>query len=94
MVKEYSMADKPKPTTQKEMLEQIWWAVWGANGDGIASMSKANNEAIKDIQQHLASVMTYSAHEQYHEKQQKQKLRGIDIAIAAGVLITAIIGIL
>ncbi len=88
------MSDKPKPATQKEMLEQIWWAVWGANGDGIASMSKANNEAIRDIQSHLSSVMTHDEHRKYHDRQRTHGLRLIDIIIAAGVLATAIMGMI
>ena len=40
-----------KPATQKEMLYQVWYAVIGSNGDGIASITRKNREDIEEIKE-------------------------------------------
>jgi len=35
---------KQKPSTQKEMIEQLWYTVVGTNGEGMLQQLKDNNE--------------------------------------------------
>ena len=43
------MSASPKPNTNEEMLEQLWYAVIGSNGDGIASRLRRVEEAQHEI---------------------------------------------
>lgn len=45
------MSGLKRPETQKEMLYQVWFAVIGSNGDGIASITRKNREDIEEIKE-------------------------------------------
>jgi hypothetical protein len=43
------MATTEKPRTQREMLEQLWYAVIGTNSDGISDQMKELRKAFNDF---------------------------------------------
>lgn len=39
----------PKPPTQREMVEQLWYAIIGTNGDGVISELKTISKEFYDF---------------------------------------------
>ena len=49
------MGTVPRPSTQKEMVEQLWFAVIGSNGDGLASITKQTRIDVAELRLTLAA---------------------------------------
>lgn len=88
------MADRRKPDTTEEMIQQIWYAVYGANGEGIAAITKRNRDDIKQIKDVLPELLTKTEHIAHHDacedKERRTSWRRTDVVLAIGMLITAI----
>lgn len=56
------MSALPKPDTQEEMLYQLWYAIIGSNGDGLASIVKGNSTDIAEIKAVIPSLWTKEEH--------------------------------
>jgi len=49
-------AQRQKPQTTKEMVEQLWYAMIGTNGDGEIEQNKAMREEFRKFLQHRAET--------------------------------------
>ena len=47
-----------KPENEFEMIHQLWFAVVGSNGDGIATLVKKNSKQIEHILEILPTLQT------------------------------------
>lgn len=63
------MSNVSKPTTQKAMVEQLWFAIVGSNGEGIASVTRRNERHIFEIKEQLPQLLP---RDEYEEAQQKR----------------------
>ena len=83
--------DRKKPDTLEGMVYEIWYAVWGANGDGVASIAKDNREDIKEIRDALPELLTRAEHVEYHvaceDRERRMKWRTTDVLLAIMMLI-------
>lgn len=91
------MSKVPKPATQREMIEQLWYAVIGSNGDGIAAVTRKNSEDIGDIKQVLPTLQTKAEWiagcvDTVRDKR-STKFRKTDIAIAIMMLIVTTVSV-
>ena len=91
-----------KPQTQKETIDQMWWVLIGANGDGISQRVKRIDERLVEVEKKIPSFMTHDEHRVYvagckdEEKEKvkeerRQKWRSTDVILTVGILITAAI---
>ncbi len=79
------MARVLKPKTQREMLDQLWYAVVGANSEGIAERVKAIDERLHKVEQHLPGCITRD--ESDAGARHTQNIRVLTIGIIASSLI-------
>ena len=49
-----------RPESMEEMVTQLWYAVVGSNGDGIAGIVRINTQHIEDIRNTLPGLQTKS----------------------------------
>ena len=89
--------DRKKPDTLEGMVYEIWYAVWGANGDGVASIAKDNREDIREIKDALPQLLTRTEHVEYHvaceDRERRKKWRTTDVVIAGGMLLLAAVNV-
>ena len=99
--KEQNVSTIPKPSTQKEMVDQLWFAIIGSNGDGLATKIKDTHNEVKDLKAIIPSLMTceeYAAREAEKEAKAKElakvherrKLRPFDkwmLILTAGTML-------
>lgn len=57
------MAVIPRPDTLEEMVYQLWYAVLGSNGDGLASRVRTIREEIEEIKGVMPTLWTREDHE-------------------------------
>lgn len=76
------MSAPPKPATQKEMLDQVWWILVGSNGDGVVSQVKAIRVETTKLTQVVPGLATkveldaaIDAHEQRDIERRKQAIK-------------------
>ena len=51
------MSTVQKPATQREMVEQLWYAIIGTNGEGIAARTKRSEDHIVEIRETLPKLV-------------------------------------
>jgi hypothetical protein len=56
--KEKILSIIPRPATQKEMIDQLWFAIVGSNGDGIATKVRDTHDRVKTIETILPTLVT------------------------------------
>ena len=61
----------PKPATTEEMVNQLWYAIIGSNGDGMAAK-------IKDIDNRLDSYIANKPNTCYYRLDMSKKSQKID----------------
>jgi len=90
------MARPPKPATQKEMIDQLWFAVIGANSDGIAERVRRIDDRLQTVENRIPDLMTHAQHDDYvagcaadEERERRKRWRSTDVVLAAGMLIVA-----
>lgn len=66
------MSTIPRPGTQKEMLDQLWFAVVGSNGDGIASKVRDTHERVKAIESKLPGMVTVEELERREQERREE----------------------
>lgn len=88
------MSTIEKPKTQREMIDQLWFAVVGSNGDGIAAVTRRNSRDIQEIKEILPTLQTRADacedDEKIEKKNERRRVRQSDViqwAIMAGVAI-------
>lgn len=70
------MSDRKKPSTQKEMIYQMWYAILGTNGDGlIKQMEKLKTE----FDDHIATKEELCLYKQAMQRRNGVKLRKTDM---------------
>jgi hypothetical protein len=47
------MADRKRPETQREMIYQLWFAIFGSNGDSIWELQRATRAEVKAVDRKL-----------------------------------------
>lgn len=92
------MSKIPKPATQREMIEQLWYAVLGSNGDGIAAVTRRNSEDIGEIRQVLPTLQTkaewVAGCVDTVRETRSTKFRKTDIAIAVMMLVVTTVSVI
>jgi hypothetical protein len=90
------MARPPKPATQKEMIDQLWFAVIGANSEGIAERVRRIDDRLQSVENRMPDLMTHQQHDDYvagceadADKERRKKWRRTDVVLAVGMLIAA-----
>ena len=75
----------PRPATLEDMVYQLWFAVIGSNGDGLASQVRATREEVEEIKGILPTLWTREDHEcaerEYQAKdaeKEKERRENID----------------
>lgn len=89
------MAEVRKPATQKEMVEQLWYAVIGSNGEGLAETVKKLDKRVDHIDQQMPTLQTKAGcilrHDQAEseageERRHQDEKRIAKVAVAFGVV--------
>lgn len=79
------MAAPARPETTDEMVYQLWFAVIGSNGDGLASQVRDTRMRVEGIEKTLPSLMTKEGHEAieaaHEEHVERRKLTGRERAM-------------
>jgi len=95
------MARPLKPVTQREMIDQLWFAVIGANSEGIAERVRRIDDRLQAVENRMPGLMTHQQHDDYvagcvaeEDKERRQKWRRTDVVFAAGMLIIGGISLL
>lgn len=52
------MANVPRPSSTEEMVEQLWYAIIGTNGEGALQQIKCNREGIERIEELFGKYIT------------------------------------
>lgn len=64
-----------KPATQKEMVDQLWFAIIGSNGDGLATKIKDTADRVVKIEKIMPQLLTKAEHDD-SEKDREKKAQG------------------
>lgn len=85
------MSTIPRPDTTDEMVLQLWFAIIGSNGDGLATKIKTTAEKVERIEEVIPTLMTRAEHDKKDadakSKIERRKLRPMDkFNIAMGVV--------
>jgi len=72
-----------RPESEEEMMKQLWYAVVGSNGDGIAMVTRRNSQDIQEIKEAIPKLQTKhncaAIIDDRVSAQRKRKLRVSDI---------------
>ena len=71
-----------KPETLEQMINEVWFAIKGANGNGISEVTKHNAEEIEEIKIRLESVWTRDDQKEFEERLERHGHRRTDIFLA------------
>ena len=83
-----------KPKTQREMIDQLWFAVVGSNGDGIAAVTRRNSRDIQEIKEKLPTFQTHDEAVMEEETNERRRIRKHDvIQWAVMALIALLVGV-
>jgi hypothetical protein len=76
------------------MIDQLWFAVIGANSEGIAERVRRIDDRLQAVENRMPDLMTHKQHDEYvagcaeeDEKERRQKWRRTDVVLAVGMLI-------
>jgi len=72
------MAVIPKPATQREMIDQIWFVLIGSNGDGVVTKVRAISKDIDDIKSKLPTLLPREEHDEEEEKKDRGRRENSD----------------
>jgi predicted nucleic acid-binding Zn ribbon protein len=98
------MARPPKPDTQREMIDQLWFAVIGANSEGIAERVRRIDDRLQAVENRMPDLMTHRQHDDYvagckeeeksiQEIERRRKWRTTDVVLAVGMLIVTTVSL-
>ena len=85
------MSTIPRPESTDKMIEQLWFAVIGSNGDGIASTVRRHSHELQSIADSLPLMMTRIEHEGCHDQERRARWRSTDVILTIGMFIVAAI---
>ena len=83
------MSTIPRPESTDKMIEQLWFAVIGSNGDGIASTVRRHDQSLKLIGDTIPLLLTKQEHDGCHDHERRAKWRSTDVILTVGMLIVA-----
>jgi hypothetical protein len=76
------------------MTEQLWFAVIGANSEGIAERVRRIDDRLQAVENRMPDLMTHEQHDEYvagcvaeEDKERRQKWRRTDVVLAVGMLV-------
>lgn len=83
-----------RPETTDEMVYQLWYAVIGSNGDGLASQIRDARKRIEGIENALPGLLTSEEHEKIEtekvEKIERRKLTAREKAMLAATFLGSV----
>lgn len=71
--KENTVSLIPKPPTQKEMVDQLWFAIIGSNGDGLATQIKDTHSRVKKLENIIPDLMTCDEYDKREAEKKKEE---------------------
>lgn len=80
-----------KPDTEEEMINQLWYAVIGSNGEGIAKRVSSIDTRLLKVEKTLPEFLTYDEHEELKQKAQKNSWRKQDVVFTSLLLFLSVI---
>jgi len=95
------MARPEKPHTQKEMIDQLWFAVIGANSEGIAERVKRIDDRLIEVERSIPDFMTHAEHREYVDgcrayetEERRRKWRSTDVVMSVLMLIVTAVSVI
>lgn len=93
------MGHVEKPKTQKEQIDQMWMVLIGSNGDGIAAITKKNNQDIQEVKgtmqrfedTRFTTCPTKLWLEEMWSERKKEKERQVDVKLVVYGLIVGLV---
>jgi len=90
----------PRPPTQKEMINQIWFVLIGSNGDGVVTKVRAISKDMDDIKSKLPTLLPREEHDTKEDRRKMSRreiaslaIAGISTVAAVGATIVAILAL-
>ncbi len=80
-----------KPDSEEEMINQLWYAVIGSNGEGIAKRVVAIDNRLLKVEEKLPDFLTYDEHEKMKEKAKSNTWRKQDVLFTTMLLFLSVI---
>ena len=87
------MSTVPRPETAEQMIEQLWYAVIGSNGDGIAATVRRHSRDIEHIKDAIPQLLTKVEHDGCHDQERRRRWRTTDVGLAVMMLIVTVVTI-
>ena len=85
------MSDRKKPSTQKEMIYQMWYAILGTNGDGLIEQVKILKE---EFNNHITGKEKTCFYNQAMAKRSGVKIRKTDMFFRVASIVFGLFTIL
>lgn len=82
-----------KPDSEVEMINQLWYAVIGSNGEGIAKRVAAIDNRLIKVESTLPDFLTYDEHEKLKKEAKDNKWRKQDVIFTALLLFISVINL-
>jgi hypothetical protein len=79
------------------MIDQLWFAIIGANSEGIAERVRRIDDRLLTVEQKMPELMTHKQHDDYvagcvenEDRERRKKWRRTDVLLAAGMLLATV----
>lgn len=82
-----------KPDSEVEMINQLWYAVIGSNGEGIAKRVAAIDNRLIKVESKLPEFLTYDEYEKMKKEIKDNKWRKQDVIFTVMLLFISIINL-
>ncbi len=80
-----------KPDSEEEMINQLWYAVIGSNGEGIAKRVVAIDNRLLKVEAKLPDFITYDEHEKMKEQTKNNTWRKQDVLFTVMLLFLSVL---
>ncbi len=80
-----------KPDSEEEMINQLWYAVIGSNGEGIAKRVVAIDNRLLKVEEKLPDFLTYDEHEKMQDKAKSNTWRKQDVLFTVMLLFLSVL---
>ena len=81
----------PKPDSEQEMIHQLWYAVIGANSEGISERIRNIDDRLLKVESKLPQYLTYEQHEKLKHSAKKDSWRKQDVIFTILLIFLSII---
>lgn len=82
-----------KPDSEVEMINQLWYAVIGSNGEGIAKRVSSIDNRLLKVESKLPDFLTYDEHEKMKKEAKDNKWRKQDVIFTALLLFISVVNL-